>query len=487
MKRTEKIDLKQIQWITLVCMAAVLLLAISAVIAGDPSQVPLTSIVNIVCGVAVMIGYCVLLLACAMDRGVPDRSALLFHGLLVIGFLGVLTDNFGWILNGKPDLIWANHITAVLSFLLTAAVGPGFLDYQNALFPGDRPEHHKPLWGFMAADAAYIITASMTGFLYTIDAGGNYASNAGTYFAGIYPYFVLLLCMAKNLRRKIPTRQRIALLAFNVTPLLAGIVTLFFADSSIIFVALFFDLMLMYGVVQMERSIEMAEQKAELAEQSEMLAVQRHIMAEQSRDLAEKQTQIMLSQIQPHFIYNTLGSISSLCMDDPKLAADVTDQFARYLRGNMASIKHDHLVPFEKELEHTKTYLWIEQIRFADYLHIAYHITCTDFYIPPLTLQPLVENAVKHGITPKEEGGTVTIDTHETPDHFVITVSDDGVGYEPDAPAGDGKYHVGLENVRTRLEILCKGKLEIKSRAGTGTVVTVAIPKEEHHESFADR
>ena len=474
----KKENLKKFQWISFLCMTVILLLAIGIITTVNLPQMSFPSIVNVIIGVVVMSGYCVLCLTCAMDRSVPDKSTLLFQCLIVIGFLGVLTDNFSWILDGSGRLIWVNHITIVQSFLLVAIVGPVFYSYQNALFPGGRPGFHKLLWGFAALDIFYILIASATGFLYTIDGSGNYAANVGILFFAIYPYAVLLYCILENLRRKIPVRQRIALLGFHLAFLLSGTVTIFVTDWAIWNVALFFDLMLMYGVVQMERSIELADQKAKLAEQSNTLVVQSRIMAEQSRELMEKQMQIMLSQIQPHFIYNTLGSISSLCMENPELAADLTDQFARYLQGNMSSLRNDHLIPFEKELEHTKTYLGIEKVRFSDYLHIVYHITCMDFFVPPLTLQPLVENAVKHGITPKEEGGTVIIDVKETPDCFVILVSDDGVGCDTEVPE-DGKPHVGIANVRKRLELLCGGEVEMKSEVGVGTVVTVTIPKGE--------
>lgn len=479
MKQSENVNTKKLQWITFLCMTAISLLMIGVTFTHDLSQMSFTSIANVVSGVIIMAGYCVLCLTCVLDRSVSDRSTRLFYCLLIIGFLGALTDNFGWIVDGNQGLIWINHITVVLSFFIIAVLGPLFWSYQNALYPDGKQGLKKILLVLMVIDILYILIASMTGFLYTIDANGYYAVNVGYVFSSIYPYIVLMLCVAENLQRKIPARQRMALLAFNMTPVLSGIFAVIIPDWTMIYVVLFFDLMLMYGVIQMEHSIAMAEQKKELAEQGKTLAVQSRIMAEQSRDLMKKQMQIMMSQIQPHFIYNTLGSISSLCIEDPKLAAEVTDQFSRYLRVNMAHMKDDQMVPFEKELEHTRTYLWIEQIRFADYLHIIYNITCTNFFIPPLTLQPIVENAVKHGITPKEEGGTVVIDVHETLDCFVIMVSDDGMGYDPDALSRDGRLHVGIENVSKRLEILCEGKLEIESNIGVGTVVTVTIPKGE--------
>lgn len=303
-----------------------------------------------------------------------------------------------------------------------------------------------------------------TGFLFTIDADGYYQIGPGHYLSVIFPMVVLVICIVDNLRQKIEFRKRLPLLVFNLTPLMTGILAIFFVGYSVVYVAAMFMLMLMYITIQMERSIERAQQEKKIAEQS--------------RDLTEKQVQIMMSQIQPHFIYNTLGSISSLCEEDPLKARDITDRFAMYLRVNMANLKKDRLIPFSDEWEHTKTYLWIEQMRFENFLQVVSNITVTEFKLPPLSLQPLVENAVKHGITPKAEGGTITISTFEEQGSYVVRISDDGLGFDTQAPEKDGRIHVGIENVRNRVELLCGGTLRIESRVGEGTVAELVIPKE---------
>ena len=111
----------------------------------------------------------------------------------------------------------------------------------------------------------------------------------------------------------------------------------------------------------------------------------------------------MVSQIRPHFMYNALSSIAALCKLDPDTAYDATITFSDYLRGNMDSLKQTAPIPFEKELEHLKKYLHIEKMRFGNKLNIVYDICATDFEIPQLTVQPLAENAVKHGISKKKK------------------------------------------------------------------------------------
>ena len=197
------------------------------------------------------------------------------------------------------------------------------------------------------------------------------------------------------------------------------------------------------------------------------------------KELYEARVAIMVSQIQPHFLYNSLTSIAMLCTKDPKRARTATINFADYLRGNMNSLKERNPVPFKQELAHLKKYLMLEEMRFGDLLHIEYDIQCSDFLIPQLSVQPLVENAVKHGVGMKEDGGTVTISALETADSYRVEVKDDGVGFDPGVPKNDGRSHVGMENVRSRLKEMVNGRVEITSEPGKGTTAVIIIPKED--------
>lgn len=196
--------------------------------------------------------------------------------------------------------------------------------------------------------------------------------------------------------------------------------------------------------------------------------------------MAGQRMQLMLSQIKPHFLYNALTAIEDLCELDPPSARAATSTFARYLRGNMSALSGETLIPFERELEHTKRYLELEQLRFEDDLTVRYHITCTDFLLPPLTLEPLAENAVRHGVRGNEDGrGTVIITTREYPNRWEISVMDDGPGFDPEQVPEDGEMHIGLTATRSRVERLCGGSLHIESAPGRGTTAAIVLPKEE--------
>ena len=197
---------------------------------------------------------------------------------------------------------------------------------------------------------------------------------------------------------------------------------------------------------------------------------------------AEQRIQIMMTQIQPHFLYNSLTVIQELCRSDPAQAEAATVQFANYLRGNMDALQTNTPIPFGQELEHTRQYLALEEMRFEDKLTVRYDIQCESFVLPNLTLQPIVENAVRHGVRGNADGrGEVVIATRETPDCYEITVKDNGPGFDPEKqPKDQGSSHVGIQNVRQRLAQMCGGELKIESIPGAGTCVTIALPKEEN-------
>lgn len=195
-------------------------------------------------------------------------------------------------------------------------------------------------------------------------------------------------------------------------------------------------------------------------------------------ELDNSRITVMLSQIQPHFLYNSLTGVMDLCDSDPKQAKAAIADFADYLRGNLSALKTENLISFRTELEHIEKYLRLEAMRFKEELEIVYDIQSKDFMIPVLSVQPLVENAVKHGVGRKIGGGTVTIHTSETEKEYLIRITDDGVGFSEGEYADENGMHVGIENVKKRLAMRINAKVEINSSKGKGTTVCIRIPKE---------
>ncbi len=200
---------------------------------------------------------------------------------------------------------------------------------------------------------------------------------------------------------------------------------------------------------------------------------------EMEKELIQSRISVMISQIQPHFLYNSLIAIQQLIDEDPEKAEEAIGNFAFFLRGNLDSLSAVEPIEFYKELNHTKTYLSLEQMRFGKRLKVEYDIKISDFMIPSLTIQPLVENAVRYGISKKPQGGKVTIKTIENDHEIIIVIKDDGVGFDINKKIESGRSHIGIKNVNNRLSAQCNGSLKVESVKDVGTIAVIRIPKEE--------
>ena len=193
----------------------------------------------------------------------------------------------------------------------------------------------------------------------------------------------------------------------------------------------------------------------------------------QQQEIARQRASVNVLQMRPHFIFNTMMSIYYLIAQDTEKAQKITLDFSTYLRKNFTAIAKDGPVPFTEELEHTRAYLAVEETRFEDDLFVEFDTPYTRFRIPPLTLQPIVENAIKHGLDPELSPLHVTIKTNQTKEGNEITVDDTGPGFEAN---DNNEPHVALANVKKRLQMMCGGTLTISPRENGGTKVTVFIP-----------
>ena len=201
----------------------------------------------------------------------------------------------------------------------------------------------------------------------------------------------------------------------------------------------------------------------------------RFVRAHENALMAEQRIQIMISQIQPHFLYNTLSTIQALCRTAPEKASEVTERFGTYLRQNLDALRQTQCIPVEKELEHTRVYTEIEALRFPN-VHVEYKIQDTGFSVPSLTIQPLVENAIRHGVRIREDG-RVEVRTRAAEAFHEITITDNGIGFDLQSAERASGDHIGLKNVQERVAAQCGGSMEIVSQIGSGTTITIRIPK----------
>ena len=254
-------------------------------------------------------------------------------------------------------------------------------------------------------------------------------------------------------RNKLSKKRLIALLIY-LLPMTAAIIThMFISVELFVIFGMALLAMIMFGLI-LSDNIEQ--------------------YTRQQQEIARERTHALMLQIRPHFVYNTLTSIYCMIEDNPAKAKEVTGEFTNYLRSNFTAIAQDTPIPFTKELEHSKAYLAVEQARFEGQIFYEFDTPVINFRLPALTLQPIVENAVKHGLDPELDPLHIYVKTRQTNSGIEIIIENDGPDFNP---TNDNKPHIALDNIRQRLEIMCNGTLDISPRNGGGTVVAVTIPQ----------
>ena len=305
--------------------------------------------------------------------------------------------------------------------------------------------------------------------------GFIYITPENQYFRGpLYPVFLIPIIMIPmlNLARTIRARKRLShktFLAFliAVLPIAVALIVYLFVDFyPLVAISYVLSALAMYSLI-------LSDQIEQDRRQQQKIILQEREIAMQQREIANQRSNVMVLRMRPHFIYNALMSIYSLCKLDPMKARQVTMDFTNYLRRNFGAVASDSPIPFSDELDHTRAYLAVEQSRHDDMLAVELDTPFTNFRLPPLTLQPIVENAVKHGMDPDSDPLHISIRSRHTDFGAEITVEDSGPGFDP---SDESKPHTTLENIRQRLEMMCNGNLTITPGDNGGTVVTITIP-----------
>ena len=298
--------------------------------------------------------------------------------------------------------------------------------------------------------------------------GFIYITPENQYYHGpLYPLIaipsiaVLLLNFSETMMRRARlSRKAFLSLVIAQAPMAVSLILNLFIDAVLLFdISYVLSALVMYSFI--------------LSDQIEQNLRHQQKIAEQQGEIARQRVNVMVLQMRPHFIFNTLMSIHSLCRLDPQKAQQITTDFTNYLRRNFNAVASDSTIPFSTELEHTRAYLAVEQAQHGAMLSVDYDTPFTHFRLPPLTLQPIVENAVKHGMDPCHRPLCISIRTRFTDSGAEIIVEDNGSGFDP---SDESRPHIALDNIRQRLEMMCGGHMTITPREGGGTVVTIMIP-----------
>lgn len=266
---------------------------------------------------------------------------------------------------------------------------------------------------------------------------------------------------------------------FNLFKYLPIIILAFVDILVFIFTGKFQTTFLRFGVI-MFTVVSLAEMFVKFKETSELQLISMQL----ALDVKEKENELLLHQIQPHFLFNSLNCISTLCQIDPEKAEKAIILFSNYLRNNMELINSSGNTTFEKEMNHIEQYLMLHEIRFEDDIILDINNPCGDFEIPPLSIEPIVENAINYAFRGyKIKLKVINIDVKDTIGGHIITVSDNGKGFNVERIGNDGKKHIGMENVKNRIENSFGGSVDIYSEPKKGTIVTIFLPTIKNEES----
>ena len=415
-----------------------------------------------------------------INKTFNDKRSKVFIAALAVNFILLISLFFRQLMEGQPNpsfntpLLWVTSIYQTTSqVLLLLHIKITLLSIEN-----------KTTISKTTRYVAYLAAAVV---------GVNFILSASTPFTKIYFYFnelnltvlkdtiiisdicvfiwtALTLFILITNRKNLSNKEMGALLSYVILPTVALILYLMTINLIFIVYSISLSIIIYFASIQVEQLQQIKQQDLEL-KQKEL-------------ELAESRIATMTSQIQPHFIYNALAAIKSMIRVSPKLAAETITEFSDYLRSNIDSLSATTPISFENELNHVEKYLSIEKKRFRDKLDITYDIQFKDFYLPQLSVQPIVENAVRHGITSRKvSGGSIIISTHKIENEIVITVTDDGAGFDINQILNDqGHINVGIQNVRTRLAAMVGGTLEVQSELNVGTTVTIKIPDQQGGE-----
>lgn len=393
-----------------------------------------------------------LLIGAITDMNRKSRFMSSFIILLISNILMQLGEAGIWFFAGELENIVLLNISAMMSMVFSYVL---ISAYAHCLteFVGERKKvSFVPNYMILAICSIYILLSLISlfnGMFFSFDENGCFVNGPMYGLVRAFDLIVIIIGIFWVMcYRKILTLREISfLISFNVLPLLSMTLQRFWEPTPQ-YMAVTLSLIVIYVLFH----------------------------GEITRQLADSRISIMLSQIQPHFMHNMLTTIMYMCRTEPEEAEKTVGQFADYLRSNMDSLTLKQCIQFETELKHVKIYWSLEEKRFGDKIRAVYDIQENSFMLPSLTIQPIVENAVKHGMR-KGKQLTVTIRTYSDVNNYYVEINDDGRGFDVNAFENDGKSHIGIKNVQQRLKMMCGGELMVNSVPDQGTDAVIKIPK----------
>lgn len=396
------------------------------------------------------------LIASAIFPGLSKNSKLFFissFSILIFSLISYVIDIY---IYTDPSLAWAERIVSFLETFLPSTLMP-FLTAYILYYSKEDIKKSKLFYiniSLLTLLFALLVSTQFTNAFY-------YFTEDNQFIRGdLYPILIIpmiglilinLFAIIKK-RNQLGKRHFVSFLIYLLPLLIVMIVQMFASVFILIVIAVSLSALSMLAIIMQEY-------------------IEQYL--DQQRKIADQRASIAVLEMRPHFIYNTMTSIYYLCEQDAQKAQQVTLDFTTYLRKNFNAITNKDPIPFIEELEHTRAYLAVVKAQFEDNLVVTFDTPHTSFRLPPLTLQPLVENAVKYGMdSDAPEALSVSIKTEKTNTGNILVVEDNGPGISQD---DNNEPHIALKNIRERLSAI-GATLAISSHENGGTIINIFIP-----------
>ena len=386
------------------------------------------------------------------------KDAGIFHWMLLTSFFMLLLEGVSWFFYLSHPVVFRVLATlAMLSLIVLLGLYSDYVENQLKLNSLISRRIKQVNYGLCAFLTLLWIINGLYPFFYDFQTL-RLVRSFGTVLSVLAVAIVYLdnVCLIYLNREKIGRGEFYIMMFLPVLPVLSYVPSLFGSELRLLFPMTFFVM---------------------LANYVRLFNLQYASLDTQREKLHSLQIRSTTERMKPHYIYNVLTSIYYLCETDPALAQQAVATFSDYLRSVLENLDAGGLIPFEQELKTIQSYLSLEQMRFGDRFSAEFHINADQFMVPPFSVQPLVENAVKHGVGQTNRPGEISVESFETPTHYLIAVRDNCGGFDVEQ-FQHTKSNFGLRYIQKILDLTINGKMKIESEVGAGTTVTIQIPKE---------
>ena len=440
----------------LILMFALCILAVAYILMSDIGTYPNSTVGNISFDVFGMIICTIIHLTMFLDRR-NEISMPYFMCILLLEVMLLFWDIIGWLIDGKPSMYLLNNALNYYlygSVLLIIAAYWLYLREMYREHPREMKAMTKITWITLAAGMALIVCNVFTGVLFTIDPDTSVYTRSDTfYLSSAAPVVMILVSITAIVKFEADPRRKIVLLTYILIPLAAMFVQLFTYGSSLQYFAMMFSVVLMYVNIHLGRSTELINNEIKMSRQ---------------------RAAVMVSQIQPHFLYNALTAIMNIKGNPPETREAIAD-FGHYLRKNLDSISQNHPIPIERELDHVETYLTLRQLKYGDRIHVRMELDDQGFFIPPYTVKIILESAIEYNVVHGVRALDIMIRTDSTDRDHVLIISDLSPSQESlEFVTGSND---DIEILRARVKNMVGGDIENLIRDDGTLDCIITIPK----------